>query len=480
MTDEGFFFHRVSELCRKAVATCSPDDDVLRAAALMREKNISGLVVCRDGEPVGVITDRDLRNRLGEIAAASGRIAASRLMSAPLVTIGESEFVFEAIYRMAKNRIHRLVVVDPVGRLVGILTDTDVIKLQVTTPLYFGRDIEDAESFEDLAEIHARVVEVVSYAFRTGARTDEVVRLISHFHDTITQRVFQLLLRDTDKAPTDRFSFLALGSEGRGEQTLKTDQDNAIVHADDLTDKEQAGLEAFSVRLIDSLVRIGVPPCPGGTMANRPQWRRSVSEWSRLLDQWISVPSPERMVNFGMFCDLRTVHGPPGYEQRLKQVILDAVGRNGLFLAYMARNILRFPPPLGLFGRLKVERSGPHKGEIDLKKSGIFAITEGVTLLALEVGILDGSTREKIDQLRERGALAVRDLDALAQAFDFLFYLRLRHQLNRLQRGEPPDNFIDPRGLSAVNMGRLKETLSAVEFFQRHIRQKFNLDLIPH
>jgi CBS domain-containing protein len=478
--DEGFFFIEVGEVCRRTVITCSAGEDVLSVAARMKEKSISGVVVCREEEPIGIITDRDFRNQLERVAGAPGRVAASDIMSSPLITIRADEHVFEAIYRMSRHRIHRLVVVDSAGRLAGIITDTDVLMVQTTTPIYFSRDIDEAQSTEDLRKINGRTVDIVSYACRSGAGTGDLVRLISHFYDRITQRVIELLLREEHVGAAPRFAFLALGSEGRREQTLKTDQDNAIVYADDLDQRALAGLEAFSARLIETLVHIGVPPCPGGTMANNPKWRRSVSEWSRLVESWISSPQPENMVNFGMFCDLRTIYGPPEYERELKEVIRRTVGRNDLFLAYMARNILRFPPPLGLFGRLKTERAGPHKGKIDLKKAGIFALTEGVTLVALRSGITDGSTREKIQALKESETMAARDLEAIQRAFESLFYLRLRHQLEQSKTGVTPDNCILPSSLSTANLSRLKEALGTVQSFQRHLREEYELDRIPH
>lgn len=480
MRDESFYFLRVGELGRRIVVTCDPEDDILHVADVMREKKVSGVVVCRAGEPVGIITDRDFRTRLREITEASGELSAAQLMSAPVTTIGENERLFEAVYQMGKNRIHRLVVVDAAGQLAGIITDADLIKLQLSTPMYLGRDIEEAQSLDDLREIYSRTRDVVAHALRSGGKTSDVIRLIAHFHDSITQKVIEFLLRDSPDDVPDGFGFLALGSEGRSEQTLKTDQDNAIVYDDDLSDAEVASLATFSERLIAALVQIGVPPCPGGTMANNPQWRKSLSEWSGLVEHWILVPRPEDMVNFGMLCDLRTLYGHLEYERRLKEVMIRAIRQNSLFLALMARNILRFPPPLGLFGRLKVERAGPNKGKIDLKKAGIFAITEGVTLLALEAGIVDGGTREKISALREGSALPSRTLDELEGGIDFLSHLRLTHQLAQIKRGNLPDNCVDPAELSYPTLVQLKETLGAIESFQRYLREKFKLDLIPH
>jgi CBS domain-containing protein len=479
MTDESFFFVKAQAICRKPVVTCSPEQDLATVAGIMRKRNVSGVVVARGGIPVGMITDRDIRNRLAEAPGDIRYFPASAVMSSPLITLNEDDYVFEAIYRMARQNVHRLVVVDPAGRLTGILTNTDVLNLQTTTPLYFGREIEDAETLADLRRLMGRITELVSFGYRAGARTRDLIGLVSHFYDSMSRRVVAILLQEAPGIVPQGYAYLALGSEGRREQTLKTDQDSAIVYPDSLSDAERDALAAFSERLIEALVQIGVPPCPGGTMANNPLWRRSLREWTELVERWISEPIPENIVNFGMFCDLRTVEGDASLEASLKDRILSAIRRNALFLPHMARNILRFPPPLGFFGRVRVERSGEGRGRLDLKKAGIFAISEGVTLLGLEAGIMDGGTCGKLAELAAKGALSSSEARDLEESFDFLLDLRLRNQLIEVSAGGKPTNFIDPNDLNLLETQRLKAALQVVASFQKRIRARYELDLIP-
>jgi len=478
MLEEKFFFVRVKDLCRGPVITCSPEEEVVSVAGIMRDRKISGLVVCEGSQPIGVITDRDLRTLGAKTGGAVSGHRAVEIMSSPLLTVRCDDYVFEAIYQMARHNIHRLIVVDGKGALAGIITDTDIIALQTRTPLYFSREVESAASLEELQRTNANLLKMVSFATRAGAGTRDVVRLIAHFNDTITKRVIGLLGEKEDVRLPSRAAYLALGSEGRMEQTLRTDQDSAVVYADDLTPGEVAEVERFSNRLIESLIRIGVPPCPGGTMANNPVWRRTVSGWKRALDQWITVLKSEHMVNFGMFQDLRTVHGNDALTADLKAHIRSTVARNSLFLPYVARNIIRFPPALGLFGRFRVEKSGEHKGKMNLKKAGIFAITEGVSLLALEVGVLDGSTWEKIEALRERGVLPKDDLGKLDEAFTTLVRLRLAVQLKALEAGQKPGNYVDPKFLSPGDTDGLRSALNTVGSFLRGIRERYKLDFI--
>jgi len=213
-------------------------------------------------------------------------------------------------------------------------------------------------------------------------------------------------------------TFLVLGSEGRREQTLKTDQDNAIIYADDVTDQQLADIKAFSVALIESLIDIGVPECPGGIMASNDFWRRSVSDWKRIVNVWIESPKSENILNFGMLSDMRGLCGDRLLEQELRNFILEKAQNNSIFMARMAQNVVNFSQPLGWFGRVKVERKGQHAGKIDLKKAGLFTVTEGVKTLALSIGIFGGSTLEKLSQLKTRGILdreQAADLEAAAR-----------------------------------------------------------------
>lgn len=479
MRDDSFLFVRVAEIRRKPLVTCGPDLDLASAARVMRQKNVSGIVVCRGGAPVGIITDRDLRNRFAEAPQDIRYFPASSAMTAPLVTIGEGELVLEAIHRMAKHGIHRLVVLDSLGEVTGVVTDTDILSLGAAGPLRFAREIEEATSLEDLRHVNRRVVELASFGTKTGARTRDVMGLISRFYDSVAARAITLLLDTEEEGLPAGFAFLALGSEGRREQTLKTDQDSALVHADDLSEPEVAALEGFSHRLIEALIRIGVPPCPGGTMANNPLWRRPVSGWIEVVKHWIAVPTPENIVNFGMFCDLRTVYGDASLEARIKDQIRDAVARNSLFLRHLARHILRFRPPLGFLGRFRVERSGEHRGMIDLKKAGIFAITEGVTALALEVGIVDGGTLGKLAVLVEKAILTGSEAAQVEEAFDHLITLRLRNQLRQVEAGVKPTNYIDPAELSESDRGKFVRALQAVGSFQNTIRGRYRIDSVP-
>lgn len=478
MAQENIFFLSIGDVYKRDMITCSPHKGLVAAAELMRQKGVSSLVVVERGFPIGIVTDRDLRNKVVCRGISPTELFVSDVMHAPLTTLTADNFVFEALYLMSRHRIHRIVIVDSMGKLAGIVSNSDILRLQTRSPQQMLYEIEKADSVDDLKRLHEQVQGLVVHLIGTGVRTPELVRLISHLNDRILIRLIDLLRKDRHPDLPHAFSFIVLGSEGRQEQTLTTDQDNAIVYSDSLTPDEIARIEAFSVDLIDTLIAIGVPPCPGGIMAKNSFWRRSLSGWKDVLDQWLTNSAPENLMNGSMFFDLRTLYGDPELEKEIKQYISAYLSRDSSFLARTAKNVLRFKTPIGLFGRFRLEKGGANRGKMDIKRAGIFAITEGIKVLALEAGDLEGGTLDHIDSLTKSGVLS-RDLsEDLEASFNFLVSLRLRGQVASIQAGEQPSNFIGMDLINHMEQGRLRLAFEAVNSFQEYLELHFQLDFV--
>lgn len=471
-------FQPVGNFCRREVVTCAADDALVAVAAIMHTRNISSVVVCNQATPVGILTDRDLRNKVVARGVDPNTLLARDIMNAPLITVNEEEFLFEALYRMSKHGIHRVGVTDDSGRLVGIITDSDVLRLQTRSPQQLVRDIEEAGTIGELKTLHDRVEGLVVHLVGAGVSTRDLGRLIAHLNDRILLRLITLLRATRFTNLPGRFAFIVLGSEGRQEQTLTTDQDNAIVYADDLSVDEVHYLEEFSRELIDGLVAIGVPPCPGGIMAKNAEWRRSLSGWKDAINQWMGTPTPEHILSGSMFFDLRTLYGDATMEQALRAHIARNLQVEPMFLRYAAANVVRFRVPLGWFGRFQVERKGDYRGQLDVKKAGIFAITEGLKVLALEAGIMGGGSNERLVGLAAAGVLDRARADDLETCFNTLVYFRLRSQVTAIRERRTPNNFIDLQHFTRTEKGRLKLALEGVETFQEFLSLRYSLELL--
>lgn len=478
MAEGNILFLPVKDFCHRNVVTCSPKESVLAVAELMRSKNISSVVVCEKGSPAGILTDRDLRNKVVAENIDPSGLAARDIMSSPLITVQENDFVFEVLHKITRNNIHRVGVVDVEQRLVGIITDSDILRLQSNSPQKLVRDIAEAASIADLKTLHKEIQRLVLHLVGTGVSTRELVRVIAYLNDHLLLRLIGLLSERQFEDLPEEFAFVVLGSEGRREQTLTTDQDNAILYADGLSKEAVARIEEFSETLIDTLIEIGVPPCPGGIMAKNDFWRRSISAWHNTLSSWLKKPTPENILNGSMFFDVRTLYGDKNLERQLKDKIAEFFQHDQMFLTRLAGNLLRFKPPLGLFGRLKTSRDKEHRGQIDVKKAGIFAITEGVKALALESGIMNGGTRERMEALVKKGVLDQVVADDLEASYNFLVFLRLRCQVEAIRDGRKPGNYITLARLNHMEKGRLKLAFEEVKNFQEFLEVHFRLHLV--
>ena len=477
ISEESIYFVPVEKLCTGPAITCAPDTDIVEMARIMRDHDISCIVVTENKTPVGIVSVRDCRNLIADSQGSVAGIRVRDIMSTGVFKVRRRDYLFTAIFMMSTHNIHRLVVVDDDGRLFGVITDTDLVRIKIRTPLYINQELEAAQSIDELRMIGTRLLDMVRFAANAGAETKSLVQLISHFNDRFTLRIIYLLEQNEGIRLPEGAAYLALGSEGRGEQTLRTDQDSAVVYRNDLPPEKLGEIERFATRLVDSLVEIGVPRCPGDTMASNPRWRHSLTEWKEFLNQWISIPTPEHVVDFGMFQDLRVVHGDKSLGKDLHDHILAIIKRHAFFLPNMARSIVRFQPPLGMFGRIKGERSGENRGKVDIKKAGIFALTVGASLLSLEAGIVGGSTWDKLEQLGKRGIIAPSDLETVVESYTFLVKLRLQRQLRSLTEGKPATNHVDPHQMSTMERDQFRQALKGAGFFLRIINDHYQLDM---
>lgn len=478
LSEDSFFFIPVDEVCHRPVITCSPDISLIEASRVMKSHNISGIVANEHDKPVGIVSLRDLRDLIADGYNNISELAVRDVMKTELITVRSSDYLFKALFLMAKHNIHRLVVVDEHGKLSGVVTDTDLLRIQTRSPLYLVQEIESAVTIEQLNLIGTKMTGMLQYAVKTNADTQSLVQLISHFNDALTQRLIFILDTKHDVRLPAGAAYLTLGSEGRQEQTLRTDQDSAIVYRDGLSDASLTEVRRFAVRIAASLESVGVPLCPGNMMASNPDWCHSLSKWKQLVEQWIAHPDPDATVHFGVFQDLRVLHGDVSFEAELRTHICECVRKNAIFLPSMARNIARFKPPIGMFGRLLVEKKGTQRGKLDLKKGGLFALVRGISLIALEGGILGGTTWSKLERLRHLHLISDPDLDTIQEAFTLLVKLRMEKQLIALTSGKQPDNLVDPLVLSDRDRDRLRRALRGVDTLLHILKSRYQLDMI--
>jgi CBS domain-containing protein len=473
------FVHRVGDLVRAPAVTCGPATSAADAARLMTQEAVgSVIVVDPGGELLGIVTDRDLRRRVvAQDRPPATPVAA--IMSSPVLFIERGRLAFDALLEMTRRSIHHLAVVDG-GRLAGVLSSTDIMWLQGAHPVMLAREIEQQSSAAGLAELAPRVQTVVRWLFQAGAGVLPIGHIVAALNDRLVRRVVSLveeaLAEQGAGHPPLPYSWVALGSEGRREQTLRTDQDNALVFEDPAV-AEEGPAAAYFGRLARevsaALVSVGFPVCAGGFMASNPRWCQSASRWRASFAQWMDTPRPEALLNAALFFDWRPVAGRHEVGQGVWQWVCLEAPRHTVFLRHMARAAVDRRLPLGLLGRLRVPRSGPGRGTIDLKADGVFPFTQAVRVHALGLGIAETNTVDRLIGAGARGIFDAGTVRELREAYEVICRLRLARQLQCVEAGQLPDNRVDPGALGRGDQVLLREAFRSLQALQRGLAERF-------
>lgn len=468
---------RLREIVRRPLVTCPLGTPVQAAAQAMTREEVGSIVVADGARLVGIITDSDLRRRV----VAAGRppdTPVEQIMSAPLITIEADALLFEAVYTMLRHGIHHLVVCER-GAAVGLVGDLDLLGAQREGPLYAQRQLEQARALDQLVALGSLRARVARWLVHAQVGAWDVARLLAELQDTLTRRVLAFAEAALGPPPVP-YCWLGLGSEGRREQALKTDQDNALVYADPPPAEAAAARDYFArlgVWVVDALARCGVPRCPGDVMASNARWCQPLSTWRDYFARWIHEPEPAALLNAAICFDLRAVGGAAPLADQLWEGLRQLAPHARPFTALLLREALDRRPPLGFLRHFVVERSGEHAGAFDIKARGLLPIVEIARACALAAGITATNTVERLRTLRAHGALPPTDADDLVAAYTFLLDLRLRHHLAQLDAGQPLDNYIAPRQLSRVERRTLKEHFQVIADVQAYLAQQLGRSL---
>ncbi len=465
---------------RLAVRSIALDDPVYvpasmsasEAARIMREQGVSACLVGDAAQVAGILTEKDV---LAQAARGTLDVRVSEMMTAGLITVRGEELVFEAFSTMIRHGIRRLVVVDENDKPRGLLQERDMLSARGENPLHLSGEIASARSFAALTLCFERLRAMVLRSAAERIDAEKVGRFVAHIHDRILVRVAELVMEDLGREPFE-FSLMVLGSEGRREQFLATDQDNALVFSDEGEDGDY--FAAFGRRFVRALIEMGFPPCPHGVMIENALWRQPFSAWRDSIDAMMRVVDADAVLRLTQLADARHILGSPLLCERLREHLFRQVRDTPVLLKYMAREALRFAPPMGFFHNLVVERSGPAKGCLDLKKGGIFPLTQGIKALALEHGLQETGSMERLLGLRREGVFSEAMAANIHDAFDFFQSLRLRVQAAGVRARQAPDNLVRVDLLAALERERLKDCFGVVIDFQSFLHTKFGLHLI--
>jgi CBS domain-containing protein len=429
------------------------------AARAMRAGNATAVLV--RGERPSIVTDRDFRNRVLAEGLGPDTPVAAIATPAPATLRGDTP-IHEAWTALLDAGAHHLPVTQD-GEVVALLGATDLLRSTAQGPMAVLRRVERLSARDALPGYAAIVAEMSAALLAGGLDATRIAGFVARLNDTLVGRIVRLAEAELGPPPAP-WAWIALGSEGRTEQTLLTDQDNALVHADGA---DPAWYAAFADRVNADLEAAGFPRCPGGYMARR--WSAPVSEWAAWFAGWIDAPSPDALLHAGIFFDYRRVAG--ALDLAPLDAALAAAGRRPPFLRFLARAALDFHPPASLLMRFKGSAA------IDLKAHGIAPVVFLARCYGLELGGAPRSTLERLEAAVRAGNLAEDVFAEVAEAYRFLVGLRLRVQLRSVAAGEPARSAVAPGELGALERTRLKDALRAVRGLQEagalHFKTQF-------
>lgn len=441
--------------------TCSLNYTVVQAAALMKKQRQSAILVqTANGDDIGIVTDYDITHRyVAEKMAAETPVY--KIMSSPIFSLPDDALVFEAVLLSQAELVRHLFIRDEEGRIDGIIDNQDLLHFHQHSSAMLIQEVKEAESAEELAAAHEKLPRLIKTLVDSGAKADNTTRLISKISDLINEKIIGLAINEMGPPPV-RFSFLNLGSGGRLEQTLLTDQDNAIIY-EDVAEESAAEVRAYFLalgeKICTDLDRTGYRFCEGEIMAMNQKWCQPLAVWKSYFHQWITAVNDQDLMEIKIFFDFRNLFGAVELAEELRQHIEAEVKKHPLFLIAFARDALLYKPPIDFFGKIIVG-SSEKKPEAFNIKDAMKLLLNFARLYALEYNLRETNTLGRVRKLYELGAIKESTFKEATEVFNYLMQSRLRHQAVMMDNDLPPDNLIDPKSLSDIELAMLKRALS--------------------
>jgi len=442
------------------------------AVQLMIENRTDACIVEFKESNIGIVTSTDILKLIAAREQGFESLTLGGLANKPVQTVHEFDYLFNALLKMTRFQIDRLVVRGDKG-YTGFLHQKDLMSLFANQSGLVLLKVDQAQNVCDLVVLGEQIDGLIANLNRKGIKTHYIAKLVNELHRKMIHKLVDFLLPEQ---LSDKVCVFVMGSEGRSEQVIRTDQDNALIYADDLTQGQLEDLQVFAYSFITTLQEMGFPPCPGNIMLSNPDWRMSQTAFLEKVVDWFKNPSEENFMHAAILFDAETVFGQEQWLNQIKQALQDEKERYSNFIRHFAVSVLRFKTPIGFFGGLVADSESGHE-VIDIKKGGIFSIVHGVRCYALEAGTDQTNTHWRIKALMDAGIFDKEFGIELGETLNFLNTLRLESMLHQLTEGvEVPDNKIRLSELSHMQQDLLKQSFSVVDSFKKRITHHFALD----
>ena len=446
---------------------CVIDEDTTLINAIQKsmEYKTSSIIVKRKNKEYGIITDSILKTRV-LLEGRDLNIPVKDIAKFPLLTVFNDDYLFEALTILVKRNIKRIGVLNHNNEMIGILEQIDILSHFSNHTYMVDSKIKKARNIDELKDASENLLNIIKNLHAKGVKVNHISNLIGQLNTKVYQKLYDLIV------PIElqqKACFIVMGSEGRNEQIIKTDQDNALIVKNDI-DVEQ--FRPYMNQMIKCLNDFGYPLCEGNIMASNPFWCKIVSEYKNEINKWIEKPNMQNYIDLAIFFDSFAVAGDKELLINLKDGLFDKLLNKDVFMAYFAKTTLTFDTP-NIISNFITKKSN-----IDIKKTAIFPIVQGVRTLALKEKIKETTTLRRIKILEDKKIIEKNRAAELIEAFDFVNTLRLKFQLNAIQDGKKFDNEIDTHTLGKIERDLLKDSFKIVNDFKKFISYTFKIDKI--
>lgn len=477
------FKHRLEDIMSTPVITCSPSTPISQVARTFSQQHISTIaIVGTTGKLLGLVSERALINKVLALDCNPATVLASDIMDKTPPILAGNAFFYEALLTMIKRQDKYILVAEN-GFPLGVITMGDLTRLRKTSTLSIVSRIEAAETTAELSYAAELIQKVTVNMVSEKASANEICEVVSELNDLITRRLLVLAedalkKRGLGQPPLD-YCWLTLGSGGRKEQTLSSDQDNALIYAEPAQDQEQQVKEYFLTLanfVVNGLEEAGFPKCQHNIMASNPLWCQSLQAWKATGNGWISSLNEESLRKFTLFLDFRAVYGQVKLAQELRDFAHRLFRLAPSILHHLAKDDLRTRVPLGIFKQVILEKKPGHKDEVDIKGSACIHIVDCIRIFALRENILETSTLARLSKLVSLEAISADDAEYYEAAYLSLMMFRIRGNLQKSSQGLRPDNYVNPNKLSKRQRSVLRESIIAVDRLQTFTGSSFRVE----
>jgi CBS domain-containing protein len=461
----------------KNPVVCTPETSIKNAAILMTEKRVGSIIITKKNRPLGIITDKDLRTKIAT-GIFSIEEPVSKIMTSPVITYPTKITVAEAQIAMLKHRVtHLCITTDGTvnTELTGILSEHDIIVIRENNASFLIKEVKRTKSIEDLKQIRLRAQKLLKRYLEQQIPITFATKIITEINKSITNKIIENAINTMGSPLPTSFTWLAIGSQGREEQLLLTDQDNALVFDDvpkqDLK-KTQAYFLEFAKKVTQDLNTVGFEYCPANMMASNPKWCLSLSQWQQQFNRWITLPDQDNLMLCTIFFDFEPAYGNYELTNIMTEGIFESIKHHEIFLNHLGVNALKNPPPLSFFRQFLVEQSGEHKDQFDIKSRAMMPLVDAARLLILSNEIkAHNNTILRYETLMELEPQNKELYNDCLIAFKNLLHFRTDQGLQHNDSGR----FIDLKSLSKANRLELKNCFKAIKEIQELILVRFNL-----